>query len=98
MVSSNFAFAVCLTSETASSGSYSLVRSISLALSEYFLSLFHGYILLVVKRVFVPPTILFGQSTTTTPIERAVPAIMLMAASSEAAFRSGIFSSAISFT
>ena len=32
------------------------------------------------------------------PIERAVPAIMLIAASTDAAFRSGIFISAISLT
>ena len=34
-------------------------------------------------------------SSTVMPIERAVPAIMLIAASSEAAFRSGILVSAI---
>ena len=48
------------------------------------------FILLTSKHLLHPP-----YSPTTTPIERAVPAIMLMAASREAAFRSRIFSSAI---
>src|SRR5699024_8035911 len=37
-------------------------------------------------------------SSTTTPMERHVPATMLIAASTDAAFRSGIFSSAISWS
>ena len=47
-------------------------------------------IFLTSKHLLHPP-----YSPTTTPMERAVPAIMLMAASREAAFRSRIFSSAI---
>ena len=47
-------------------------------------------IFLTSKHFLHPP-----YSPTTTPMERAVPAIMLMAASRDAAFRSRIFSSAI---
>ena len=47
-------------------------------------------IFLTSKHTLHPP-----YSPTTTPMERAVPAIMLIAASREAAFRSRIFSSAI---
>ena len=65
-----------------------------------FLSGLHVNILPVVQSALCPPTVLvfLRQSSTITPMERAVPATMLMAASMEAAFRSGILSSAISFT
>ena len=64
-----------------------------------------------VSLLIIPPIVVIGsfsshlkfvnsfsygyQSITSTPMERAVPAIMLIAASRLAAFKSGIFNSAI---
>ena len=67
-----------------------------------FLSMLHINILLVVERSVTSHCYLVciysDQSTTSIPMERAVPAIMDIAASTEPALRSGIFCSAIALT
>ena len=62
-----------------------------------FFSAFHINNLLVVIAGMSLPRLLIVYSSTLIPILLAVPAIMLIAASKDAAFKSGIFISAISW-
>src|SRR5688572_29484009 len=107
-LSSNFAYAVFLTMPAASSTVWRFSRSYVVSACFRFLATFGMVKLALVReqsygagRMLGAPGLMLGAPgipVTSTPIERAVPAMLRAAASSSLAFMSGIFSFAISLT